>query len=218
MSDDDIDDKIPQSVKVYTSKSSKFSELKEPSEKSEQLEKQEKQGKCRKVNDPLSDDELDDNIEVKSDRGDFDKDLTKADTEIILTNTEKNDDTDKSDSDSSRIWPGIQNENDQNSDGEVSDIDNILSNMHDEPMTADQTFDELSTKIDSLDERLTEVTENVDAMYLIIQKIHENVKAIMRVVGATTIKKQSASNKIKKTIINKDDIDDPVNKSDYFEK
>lgn len=145
----------------------------------------------------------DDNIDVET-SSDLLEDLKNAKSEIQLRDT--NDDSDNSD-----IF------------GREADIDDILAGMNleddkSEKQVFNESVDDLSNKIESLDDRLTEVVERFEEMVVITNKNYENTKKIIKMLN--TLMGDNSIGKImngdKKSTVDKNDVDDPVNNAGYF--
>lgn len=231
MSDDDIDDKIPQSgnstpvvsdnqpksiptekPNIYISKSAKFRQSSQSD---------------------------DDNIEIEGQLGDIDKEFERATQELILKTSEtgqqepvkytkkskQNDDSDKSDSDSSifsnsGIWDGVHDDKDDNK----IDVDELLGSMKnnrsrnemdgfgfDNSQLEDLSnkMDEISTSVDNLEESFGELTKKVDRM-------SKNIKKILDMMNILAGNPEPTKSK-KHDVIDASDVNDPVNNASYFD-
>lgn len=191
MSDDDIDDKKP--VRIVSTKSCKSKNIKDSDSDSD-----------------------DDNIEIHQKSKKLDDRLRDARTEIILNAdiSKNNDDSDKSsDKSSDNVWIGVPRDL---SDGVVDDqdVDDILNDMksnifHDNNNIEPQ-LDELSSKVDNLEESISQLTEKVDKILKLLKKVLDTVNAS----SGTTIIMEGT----KKSIVDGNDVHDPVNNLGYFDK
>lgn len=227
MSDDDIDDKVTNLQTLMTEMSIKV-DSKKPDISSSSCSSDMIKIKPKIIKKLTESDSDDDNVDSMNFTN-FEQEMKNAEKEVHIkveptskksetVHNKDNDDSDKSSS--GEGWLGF--------DDKEQDIDNILNGMkmgsspgrseNDDGVNID--YDDLSLKIDGLDDKMDTVITSLEDVVRSNEKLKRMLKQLLGLFGAMStnndINKIIPSGKV--SIVDKSDVDDPVNKEGYFDK